>query len=741
MKDPIPFRSLLTVLVLVLGSLSGHAQTVGWVIPATSTGVEGNAIQLVIQRDSISTKDTVYVSIFSGASDRIESFSDTVIFQIEDSLASCSVVTIENTVCGDTEGVTLRIDSTTVNSINTDAQIHTLTIQDNDMAQASITVTDTAVCGSDPVQLVADSLRPGWTGIWSVVTTDFEGTFLPPDSSSTSFTPMDFGSVTLRWTILNNACSNSDEVEVSFVAEQVANAGGDITFCSSDAMIPLGANGPITGWTGEWSSTESGVLFSNSSSANSTFSYSGTASSTVLTWILTDTSNTCPPSSDTVEVSFVQPPSATISPNTAELCQGDSITLNGNAADPGQSGIWNVNGGGDDGWFRNVEDPNTLFLPDSSGSFQLTWTVSDDSGQCAAASATFDLVVFHRPFAGMDGELSLCGDDDPVVLFGLLVGADAGGQWTDNFIGTYDPDSLGSGTFRYRVPGNSACLADTALVEVFEGEPPTPLGPDDILSLEGNVFCSGQYTLVSVITTEPNIQYTWYCQGCAETEIMGDAVEFHWGDGPGPWSYWVTAHIGTCSSQSDPFPVTVGVGEASCPRGIVFFEPHGLAVLDPMADQFQWGSINEAGAFEATLGATQQTIFDPANINGCLPYYAARTRSGSGCWTTTTTCVDDTPLRECSRSGMILDHEDREVGVSPNPVEDGFIRVVLSGVSKDEPITVEMYHANGQLAYRQAYLATSQLVIDPGTLFLPTGLYLLRVNGNDWSKTVKLTIN
>ena len=98
-------------------------------------------------------------------------------------------------------------------------------------------------------------------------------------------------------------------------------------------------------------------------------------------------------------------------------------------------------------------------------------------------------------------------------------------------------------------------------------------------------------------------------------------------------------------------------------------------------------------------------------------------------------------MRECSSSGMILDTEVIEVGVSPNPVSDGLIRILLSGVSQDELIKVEMYHASGQLAYRQDYLATSQLVIDPGTMFLPVGLYLLRVNGNDWSKTVKLTIN
>lgn len=740
MNHPKPFRSLLTVLVLVLGSLSGHAQAVGWKLPSSAVD-EGGSIYIELERNSAVVRDTAFITIFSDATDPIASFSDTVVFSEEALIASCSVVASEDILCETaSRDVIFRIDRTSRTFISTDST-HTLTIQDNDMAQANITGTDSLVCGSDTVQLVADSLLLGWSGTWTVVAPG-AGEFADSTQPSTSFVASSFGLITLRWIIENNECMDTANVIVNVVQPRIAEVGSDQTICSNGTTGPLGGTLP-NGWSGVWSSENDMGTFSDPDSSSSTFNYDGTLSSILLTWEITDDLQTCPLSSSTVEISVVQPPVSSITPNSYALCQADPYTLHGNVVGTDQAGAWSISGGGSVTWFSDMADPSSLFTPASSGSFQLTWTVSDLTENCQLASATLDLEVFTRPFAGDDSTLWLCGDGGSVDLFGLLgSGVDTGGVWSTNTDtlpnGVYEPNTMEPSTYYYVVSGNTLCPTDSAEVLVREVEPPTA---PSVSSLEGDVFCSGQYTSLAVVDPLPGVEYEWTCQGCTNDTLIGETVELHWGDNAAPWSYSVSAQIGQCNSQS-VFNVGVGDGVASCPKGIVFFEPHGLAVLDHFADQFQWGSITEIGAFVPMVGATQQTIFDPAHINGCLPYYAVRTRSGNGCWTTTTKCMDDIiDDRICSNSGMILDPEEIEVGVSPNPAHDGFIRVLLSGVTAYEPITVELYHANGQLAYRQGYLATSQLVIDPGTLVLPSGLYLLRVNGTDWVKTAKLSIN
>ncbi len=162
-------------------------------------------------------------------------------------------------------------------------------------------------------------------------------------------------------------------------------------------------------------------------------------------------------------------PTATISPAPAEACIGEDLVLNGNPA--GGTTVYTTHAWtGDTGPLSATNIENPTFNSGATGTFNLTYTVTDDKGCTGTDNITVN--VNTAPDAGDDNTIDVCETDTNVNLFANLGGSpDGGGNWIDagdNPVGTtFDPSVAGVGnyTFRYIVSG-TGCPEDTAAVTV-----------------------------------------------------------------------------------------------------------------------------------------------------------------------------------------------------------------------------------------------------------------------------------
>ncbi|MEL7160058.1 MAG: putative Ig domain-containing protein, partial [Bacteroidota bacterium] len=181
-------------------------------------------------------------------------------------------------------------------------------------------------------------------------------------------------------------------------------------------------------------------------------------------YTLTSDDPDCPLTS-TVEVTMGPDfPGGTISgPTTILTCTVGFIELTANAVDPAATFAWY------DGADQLIGTGTSLLVtqPDT---YRLEATNASGCVSFATAQIDEDLTPAS---AGMDGNLILCGSDDPVSLYAALLGfggnpEDDGAWWFD---GTPVPDQLDpstatEGTYRYVVGGERGCVFDTALLQL-----------------------------------------------------------------------------------------------------------------------------------------------------------------------------------------------------------------------------------------------------------------------------------
>jgi len=220
----------------------------------------------------------------------------------------------------------------------------------------------------------------------------------------------------------------------------------------------------------------------------------------------------------------------------------------------------------------------------------------------------------------------------------------------------------------------------------------------------------------------------------------------HWVDiGGGTGQYSVYASIGGCNSGIVNQTVTILPDTASCPKGIVFFEPHGLAILDPAAKYFEWGSV--AGGVFSALDQTAQTIFDLAILlpgtSTPVPLYAVRTSiDGQNCWSTTTIWADSSSIeRECFAPIVRMGGELHRISIYPNPASNSQLTLESLGLWSDLPFLVELRDMGGRrIAEEQVVLnPIGRLSVDISTL--DRGVYVLRARNTQLDQTFKLVLN
>lgn len=173
---------------------------------------------------------------------------------------------------------------------------------------------DQVLCNATTATLAGNTPTNG-TGAWSQLNGPNTATITNPAQGNTTITGLVPGTYRLRWAITNAPCATSaDTVDITIQAlPTTANAGADQTKFNTGTFNITG-NTPTSG-TGQWSvaaGSNATIANPNSAATTATLQPNTTAA---LVWTITN--GTCPPSRDTVILTFTRRADAKITKSDA----------------------------------------------------------------------------------------------------------------------------------------------------------------------------------------------------------------------------------------------------------------------------------------------------------------------------------------------------------------------------------------------------------------------------------------
>ncbi|MFL5752393.1 MAG: PKD domain-containing protein [Bacteroidia bacterium] len=327
-------------------------------------------------------------------------------------------------------------------------------------------------------------------GIW---TSSGDGSFADTTQSSTVYSPgvndALSGSVTVYYNSINNGGCQSrfDSVTVIILPAPLANAGADTTSCLNSPAIQL--NGSVALASGGiWTTTgASPGSFNNPNALNPVY----TPSAAEITQGYADVVLTgqglissCPPESDTVRITFVPGPTATIQSlgDTLQVCEDTSL-VNLTAAITVATGVnWTTNG---TGTFNTASSMSTQYQPsavDVSSGIVTLYVSSTGNGLCTQASDSLKLVFYAVP------SLTVTSANDTACTSNVMpinaATATGAGYWTSSGNGTFLPDTtalaatytMGSAdgsqvSLVFHTTNNNGCKSqlDTLKIDIIAG--------------------------------------------------------------------------------------------------------------------------------------------------------------------------------------------------------------------------------------------------------------------------------
>ncbi|WP_248723555.1 gliding motility-associated C-terminal domain-containing protein [Seonamhaeicola sp. ML3] len=457
-----------------------------------------------------------------------------------------------------------------------------------------------SVCISAPVQLNADTPRDNQIGVWS--SADPGITFSDvndPNAIAYGFTTANT-SYTLTWTLderpgeLDCALPASDTVTIDTGSEDsptIADAGADICLSSgTNSITNLSANTPDTDETGTWTqiSGPSSVAFGdlNDPTSGVTGLVNGQY---VFQWEIgytPPTTNTCPSTSDQVEVVISDTTAAIDAGPDQTLCLdpvGLSFTMNADDPTPfGGVGTWSLVSGLTGFTVDDINSPTAEFTNLLDGTYVFEWVIT--YGNCTSANAadtvTIEVGLPASAASIIGGNRTVCADNTIISATPISTGT---GVWTvvsgpntptiaspnsetTNITGLY----TGSYVFRWTVFSDSPLCTDSTdeiTVDVFA--PATSAGSDQDLCEVNSVFLeattgtTGTWSVLSVnggaptpaeIVTHTPTQSPSNSNTANATVVPGNSYVFR----------YTTDYVG-CSNTPQDVAVTVSNGPSQNP--------------------------------------------------------------------------------------------------------------------------------------------------------------------------------
>lgn len=583
-------------------------------------------------------------------------------------------------------------------------------------------------------------------------------TWSPPDglNSTTEDTVQCAVSATTTYTVLGldtaTGCTATDSIAIVVSIPPSSTNSGNIAFCAS------GVNDSITFLflgDGPWEVTITGpdTIIDITEQTDSSLVIHDPVSGTYQVTILTtetcpnDVANNGPP----LTVTIVPEPTTATATATDTVCAVSGIaTLSGNIPDDG-TGTWSILSGPDMS-IAQIDDPNnaaTTFDPAMAGDYVVAWTIT--SGSCTPSEATVTIASVSAPStanAGTGGSLCMGASftlqaDAPTLgtgLWTILSGPDLGTSQiqTDALPNAvFTPTAAGTYVLQWAV-SNPPCEVSTDAISVIVTDPGS--GPV-VLGLEDGVACNGEYQTLMIMDAVPGTTYTWSSGAWELSPLEGSTVTAHWSH-PGSSDPLDTNFALTVSGGCLPpalFPVQLSAAPASCPKGIVYFEPHGLAILDATASYFQWGTLDADFQFLPDSSRTAQTTFVPGLTACDSSVLVVRTSiDGLQCWSTTVSCATPEML---ARSCIVDDGAAQrpQVRVFPNPSNGGPVTLETIGDWGDA-VNIDVSDLHSRIISRSTHTVVGMSTTTLDTHGFAPGFYLLRAWNTGSDQTIKLVI-
>ncbi|NNC94729.1 MAG: tandem-95 repeat protein, partial [Chitinophagales bacterium] len=284
-----------------------------------------------------------------------------------------------------------------------------VTIRIDETATVSNAGSDIDTCDVTSLNLAGNTVGPGETGTWTVVSGT--ATITSPNSPTTSITGLVSNTtVVMRWTIttLYGICaSTQDDVTIRIdETATVSNAGADIDTCDVSS-VQLAGNAVGPGETGTWSVVSGTATITSPNSPTSSITGLVANSTVVMRWTISTLYGICDVSTDDVTIRIDETTTVSNAGSDQFLCNTTTTTLNGNSILSSEGGTWTILSGV--ATIADSSDSATTVSGLSIGdTVLLEWTIDPEYGICASTSDTVMIVVYDLPTsanAGLDDTL------------------------------------------------------------------------------------------------------------------------------------------------------------------------------------------------------------------------------------------------------------------------------------------------------------------------------------------------
>jgi mucin-2 len=259
-------------------------------------------------------------------------------------------------------------------------------------------------------------------------------------------------------------CPSISRLQVTVTLNQPNNAGGNRTigFCESSISTQPTINlfNQLTGSpqaNGVWSGptlTSNGHLGTLDVS-----SFNSTSSPYIFTY--TVSSSPCPDAVSTVTIIVNSNPTVTVT--SPPVCAGTPATVTATPIPAGTyTYTWTVPAG--------ATNPGNVssFTTTTAGVYSVV--ITNPTTTCPSQAVQTTVVINPVPYAGIDGVLQICSNQNSVDLFDYLSGSpQTGGTWSPALAsgtGIFNPAIDVSDVYVYTIAGIAPCVDDTATVTV-----------------------------------------------------------------------------------------------------------------------------------------------------------------------------------------------------------------------------------------------------------------------------------
>lgn len=349
---------------------------------------------------------------------------------------------------------------------------HTVTIIIHPRPTSVISPDPASVCAGTALNMNGNPT--GGSGVYS--THAWTGAGATSLSSTTTVNPnfsnATAGTYALTYTVTDNrGCVGTDNITVTVNALPTSAITPDpASVCVGNTLNmngnPIGGSGTYSThvWTGSGSTS-----LSATNTVNPTFT-NGTAGTYALTYSVTDNFGCV--GTDNIIVTVNALPTATISPDPAEVCAGTTISLNGNPT--GGSGTYSTHAwtgaGATSLSSTSIVNPN--FTNATAGTYALTYTVTDNAGCTGTDNITVTVIAIdNSSFSYASTSFCQTGPNPSATISvtGGTFSSTPAGLVLDPSTGEIDLTASTLDTFTITYTTNGVCPSSSTLIIEIKG--------------------------------------------------------------------------------------------------------------------------------------------------------------------------------------------------------------------------------------------------------------------------------